>query len=171
MSKERYLERIKLAEKTNAPYGVGNYVKGVRLIVGEQSSEPTKPPAYQPFCTTEGCSGWLNKMLDIEMIPEYGLFWVNPVSLDGTMYNLKSMVAELKPCEVISLGHFAKNACDDGGVDSTMCYHPQYWRRFRSKERYPLLDMLGIYNPMCVVEDYIFPNSITGKGSHVETLP
>ena len=32
MSKERYLERIRLAESSNAPFGVGNYVKGVRLI-------------------------------------------------------------------------------------------------------------------------------------------
>ena len=171
MSKERYLERIRLAEKTNAPYGVGNYVKGVRLIVGEQASDPTNAPEQRPFCCTKGCSGWLNKMLDIEMIPEYGLFWVNALNNDGTMVNLKALVEELQPAEVIALGHFAKNTCDEFGVDAKMCFHPQYWRRFRSKERYPLLDMLQVYNPQCIVEDFIFPHPGTGKGSLVETLP
>lgn len=142
MSKERYERRIQLAQETGAPFGVGSYTQGIILIVGEQASNPEDAPEQQPFCTTKGCSGWLNKMLEIESIPEEALFWVNALNNDSTNIDLQKLVDELKPTCVLALGSVADQVCTEQGVTHEKIYHPQYWKRFRSKERYPLLDRL-----------------------------
>ena len=142
MSKERYLKRIALAEETGAPFGVGSYTKGVTLIIGEQASDPQNAPEQRPFCCTKGCSGWLNKLLEIEGIDESKLFWVNALNNDGKPVRLDEVVSALRPKKVIALGKVAQNLCSDQYVHCEPCYHPQYWKRFKNKYRYPLLDML-----------------------------
>ena len=142
MSKERFLKRIALAEETLAPFGVGSYTKGITLIIGEQDSDPLNSPEQKPFCCTKGCSGWLNRLFDIEDVDESKLFWVNALNNDVSSINLGVLVNDLSPKKVIALGKVAQKECTIQGVNHIQCYHPQYWKRFRNKQRYPLLDML-----------------------------
>lgn len=147
MEQNYYQRRLDLAIKTNAPsYGTGSFVKGNILIVGEKPSNPDMDPSVpeQPFCSDKGCSGWLNGLLSREGIDESKLFWVNAYLKDGTQLDLKKIVDELKPSRVIALGTVARRSCGEHGIDSINVYHPQYWKRFRSKERYPLLDVLKL---------------------------
>ena len=142
MSKERYLRRIALAEETGATLGVGSFRPGVILIIGEQASDPKNAPEQRPFCCTKGCSGWLNKLLDIEDIQEEKLFWVNALNNDGSEVYLVKLIKNLLPRRVIALGNVAQSICEKQVICFEKCYHPQYWKRFKSKQRYPLLDML-----------------------------
>lgn len=142
MEREYYLKRLELAEKTAAPIGVGSFLQGNILLIGEQASDPTTAPEQQPFCSDKGCSGWLNRQLQSEEIPEEKLFWVNALNNNGTVIDIKTLVDQLNPSSVVALGTVAKKACDSQGVDCIASYHPQYWKRFKSKFRYPLLDLL-----------------------------
>lgn len=142
MEREYCNRRIELAKITSAPFGAGAFVKGNILIVGEQSSDPGSSLEPLPFCSVDGCSGWLNEMLDREKIQEDRLFWVNPFRQDGTKTDLKRLSEDLEPSYVIALGRVAKESCETAGIKFLQMHHPQYWKRFRSTERYPLLDLL-----------------------------
>jgi hypothetical protein len=143
MDTNRYIKRLSLATLTNAPIGVGAFIEGNVLLIGEQASNPSEAPEQQPFCTNKGCSGWLNKQLDSEQIPEERLFWINALNNDSSLVDLKQLVTQLKPIVVIALGEVAKQTCKQQGIEHEAFYHPQYWKRFRSKERYALLDKLS----------------------------
>lgn len=141
---QRYLHRIKLKE-TTAPawaHGVGAFIEGNILLIGEQASDPKNAPEQRPFCSSKGCSGWLNSLFETEGFPEERLFWLNALNNDGSKVNLAEYLSVLKPSHVIALGKVAERSCVDQGVTFEKCYHPQYWKRFQSKKRYPLLDLL-----------------------------
>lgn len=142
MSKERYLTRIKLAEETRAPFGVGAFLPGNILLVGEQASDPTNAPEQQPFCSSKGCSGWLNKLLEAESIPEEKLFWVNAKNNDNSTIRLKELVDVLIPSMVFALGKTAQKLCIDENVECKTFQHPQYHKRFKSKQHYDLISEL-----------------------------
>jgi hypothetical protein len=82
-------------------------------------------------------------LLEIENVKEEELFWVNALNNDFTVLNLVELVRLLQPRKVIALGRVAQKSCEDQGISCIKSYHPQYWKRFRNKERYPLLDLLG----------------------------
>jgi hypothetical protein len=141
---ERYLRRIKLKEQT-APvwaHGVGAFVTGNILLIGEQASDPTNAPEQQPFCSSKGCSGWLNRLLEQEEIPEERLFWLNALNNDGSRVQLQRYVAELRPSHVVALGSVASKLCQEQNVLHHRFYHPQYWKRFHSKKPYALIEFL-----------------------------
>lgn len=156
MVKERYLKRIQLAKDTNAPFGVGAFLPGNILIIGEQASDPATAPDQQPFCDNKGCSGWLNKKLEEAGIPEEKLFWVNALNNDDSAVDLKKLVNQLKPSHVISLGGVAHRACIHQKIASSQFYHPQYWKRFQSKLPYDLIDYLQyrLQRPMVSIENW-----------------
>lgn len=134
--------RIKLSEETNAPFGVGSFTAGSVLLIGEQASDPTTAPEQRPFCDDKGCSGWLNKLLEANDIPEEMLFWVNALNNDGSQIDIRKIVQTLLPLKVIALGKVAQRVCQQQQVHALSVYHPQYWKRFRSKEQYPLINEL-----------------------------
>ena len=142
MSKERYLRRIELSYLTNAPVGVGAFKSGNILLVGEQASDPSNAPEQQAFCSDKGCSGWLNRLLEAENIPEEKLFWVNAKNNDNSPLDLGKLVAALKPSAVLALGMIAQCYCSAYNIDYTSFKHPQYWKRFKSKDPYPLISYL-----------------------------
>jgi hypothetical protein len=111
------------------------------LLIGEQSA---CKGLDRPFCSTRGCSGWLNKQLDLERIPEERLFWLNALDNDDKPIDIKTIYEQLRPSIVIALGNVAKKVCIDQEIPHEFVYHPQYWKRFHSKERYPLFDLLKI---------------------------
>lgn len=143
-----YQRRLDLAKITRAPFGAGAFIKGNVLLVGEQASKLKGSiefaPEQQPFCSDRGCSGWLNRLLLSGGIPEEKLFWVNALNNDGTDVDLRLVVELMRPSVVIALGNVALALVMalTPSVSWVLVPHPQYWKRFKSKERYPLLDLL-----------------------------
>lgn len=124
--------------------GAGAFIKGNLLILGEQASHPDSDPEQKPFCSTKACSGWLNWELEKLGVPEEAMFWLNVLNNDGTPAPLLETISELQPTEVIALGNVAKMACKKLGVEHLGFSHPQYWKRFRSKESYPFIKYLEV---------------------------
>lgn len=141
--RNRALERFYLGRKTKAPVGAGNYTPGVKvMLIGERTSHPEKCKFHAPFCSVKASSGWLNKLLCEANIDEKDLFWVNALDNDGTPVDLGTMHAYLKPGVIFALGKVAERQLDSYNLDYVAFAHPQYWKRFRSKQPYPLIDAL-----------------------------
>ncbi len=139
-----YQRRLDLTRSTCPPFGVGAYVKGNILLIGEQASHPLGAPEQEPFCSDAGCSGWLNRLLAAEQIPEELLFWLNARNNDGSKVDLQSIYDHLQPSVVIGLGKVAEGLiCEfDFRESAIFLPHPQYWKRFKSKQPYPLVKVL-----------------------------
>ena len=160
MSQDRVQRRIALTVETRAPIGAGAFLAGNVMIVGEQDSDPTASIEQRPFCTTKGCTGWLNKQLDAADIPEEKLFWINALNNDSSVVDLKSLVEKLKPSKVIALGGIARRQCSLQKVGAIEFYHPQYWKRFQSKLPYDLISYLKIECQKMFYAPYI-PKELT----------
>ena len=115
------------------------------LIVGDRPgpSAPKEPHYHHtPFYSTKHCSGWLNTALEVEKIPEKALVWINSADENGKDYDI-DIATNVGARKIIALGAKAAKWLDKNGViDFVETYHPQYWKRFHSKERYPLLDLI-----------------------------
>lgn len=139
----RVLTRWGLGRRTNAPIGAGNYIPGISaFIVGERTSHPEKNKLHAPFCSTKACSGWLNKLLCEADIDERKLFWVNALDNDGTSVDLGALYSYLKPKHVFALGKVAERQLAVYNLPFLAFSHPQYWKRFKSKQAYPLINAL-----------------------------
>jgi hypothetical protein len=143
VSVQRYLDRIELGKLSRAPFGVGAFFRGNVLLIGEQAARLNEnTPEQQAFCDHRGCSGWINALLEKEGFPESKLFWLNALFNNGDRVHLSSFVKLMEPVKVIALGKVATQSCIDQQVEHISTYHPQYWKRFKSRQRYPLLDIL-----------------------------
>lgn len=140
--RSRILKRFRLRLETKAPTGAGSYTKGIVFLIGEQTSHPELNKYHAPFCSTKGCSGWLNGLLEDAGIPEAQLFWLNALDNDGTPMDLKKFCDELQPREVIALGKVADKLLHKHGIPHKEVAHPQSWKRFKHHQPYPLIDML-----------------------------
>lgn len=139
----RVLDRYALGRRTKAPVGAGNYVPGVKVfLIGERTSHPEKNKLHAPFCSIKACSGWLNKQLCEADIDEKQLFWVNALDNDGSHVDLGVLHAYLRPTYVFALGKVAEERLTAYNLSYTAFAHPQYWKRFKSKQPYPLIDAL-----------------------------
>lgn len=118
----------------------GNFLSdgSIIAIVGEKPSGTSPFKRSYPFNDTTGCSGWLNDQLAKASVDERRLFWVNAFNLDGSE-NDSSMISELQPKKVICLGKVAEKWAKKNGWDSISFPHPQFWKRFKSKEPYPFV--------------------------------
>lgn len=122
--------------------GAGNFVPGVTLLVGERVSHPDESEYHAPFCSTRASSGWLNTLLARSKVCERSLFWINALENDGTFIDLKQLVDDLKPSRIIALGKVAEQRLSVYNIVHAAVPHPQYWKRFKSKEPYPLIALL-----------------------------
>lgn len=139
----RVLTRWGLGRRTKAPIGAGNYVPGVKVfIIGERTSHPEKNKHHAPFCSTKACSGWLNKLLCEADVNEKDLFWVNALDNDGTPVDLRALHDYLQPKHVFALGKVAERQLAEYNIPFLSFSHPQYWKRFKSKQAYPLIAAL-----------------------------
>lgn len=134
----------------------GSYFNRI-LIVGDRPG-PGAPqtPHYHhtPFYSIKHCSGWLNGLLEDNSIPEDELVWLNSHTYDGepTPYDVINF---MQPRVIIALGGNADRWLINGGFKHQTVYHPQYWKRFKSKEEYPLINMIresltGHFDEKCV---------------------
>jgi uracil-DNA glycosylase len=48
----------------------------------------------------------------------------------------------MKPSAVLALGGIAQKICKERGINFEPFYHPQYWKRFKSKYPYALVERL-----------------------------
>lgn len=140
---KRLVDRIVLSANIPVEFDncAGNLETAEFVLVGERPANESKNERYYPFCDIAGCSGWLNLLLDKEKIPEEKLFWINAVHLDGSQ-NDHTLLDLLEGRQIICLGRVAERWVKQAGKKYVQVPHPQYWKRFKSKEKYPLLELL-----------------------------
>ena len=118
----------------------GNLSPRSIVLVGESFAErKDNDPFYQwPFAsfTNEGCSRWLTDQLDNANVRENELFWINA---DQDLSTLNSFLRR----PAIALGAEAWQKLERFGIDSIGISHPQYHKRFASKEYYPLVNIIN----------------------------
>jgi len=109
------------------------------VLVGENFTEPCEhDPLYQwPFAsfTGSGCSQWLTQQLHAAGIRENQLCWVNA---DQNLEEFFEKSMSLSST-VFALGDVASTVLNRLGQCHVRQAHPQYWKRFRSAEPYPLI--------------------------------
>ena len=117
---------------------------GKIVIIGDRPSPGTPVDSkHPPFCGNKSSSKWLNEQLCQAGVPEEELRWLNAVKADGNRTQYCELYQLLPAKIVIALGVNASAWLSAAGVDHVRLPHPQYWKRFRSKEeRYPLLEVL-----------------------------
>lgn len=122
--------------------GSGALVPGTILLVGDQVNSKVSPWSY-PFVADSGCSVWLTEQLEQAGIREASLYWVNATAVDGTAAVPGDWLDYLSPTLTVAMGLEAYRwARNFGSGPITKVHHPQYWKRFKGKQRYPLLDVL-----------------------------
>lgn len=143
----RVKRRLELTPKNHTYPGVGAWVRNQILIVGDRHTEnfnPAFPMAatlpQAPFCTISGSGGWLNEQLDTMNALEDYLYWVNAFTVKGEPVSLIGIIEALNPRYILALGGNAlKHVKSQTSRNIQYFHHPQYWKRFRSKEEYPLI--------------------------------
>lgn len=119
--------------------------KGSVLLVGDRPAPdaPNDPTFhFTPFGAEHHSSLWLNLQLHNARIPEERLYWVNAYDRNG---NASSYEALDTDAQVIVLGGNANRwVCSGTHIcGQWLVQHPQAWKRFHSKEPYPLIDYLA----------------------------
>jgi hypothetical protein len=138
---KRLTVRRQLYEKALAGKLEGKFV----LVVGDRPGPSApKDPGYHhtPFYSIKHCSGWLNRLLDAHEIPEEKLLWINSTLADGTPFDARKVEDNIRI--IVALGGNAEKWVKANFDDRVFAkvHHPQYWKRFRSKEPYPLIEIL-----------------------------
>lgn len=132
------LEAIKPTKNTGP--GIGSFEKGNILIVGDKPSNPIIGIDL-PFVHLDGCSPWLADQLARTDVPESKLYWINGFGLNGEMTDPR-FINDLEPSAIIALGSQAQRWCEIAGVPHLRTEHPQFWKRFRKHDPYPLVNIL-----------------------------
>jgi hypothetical protein len=143
--RDRVLRRYRLGLATKAPIGAGSFTAGSIMLVGEQTSHPEANKYHAPFCSTKACSGWLNALLEEANVPEESLFWVNALDNDGTEVDLGKLASAIEPKVIFALGNIARDQLKKHKLECIHVPHPQYWKRFKNKEPYPLIAQLYVH--------------------------
>lgn len=103
---------------------------------------------HTPFYSTKNSSLWLNKLLVEHRVNEQNLLWFNTTLADGTALDPIHLSDVSKLCKkpaVICLGGAAERWLKDTAKwdgQYIKVHHPQAWKRFHSKDPYPLLGHL-----------------------------
>ncbi len=136
---------VKARGPVNTGPGIGHWDPGhVTLMVGDRmNGKPGDPLSDLPFVSFNegGCSAWLARGLESASVPEDELYWINAFDRNGDA-TWDDFVGELSPKKVIALGENAAAWCAAAGVKYSRVQHPQFWKRFRSSEHYPLFSLL-----------------------------
>lgn len=121
-----------------------------QIILLADTPGPGRPtdPSYHhtPFYSTRNSSLWINRLLVEAGINESALLWFNTTLADGSPLDSRIFSNQLRPdSTVICLGGNAERWLLRRALHRApyhKVHHPQAWKRFHSKERYPLLDLL-----------------------------
>ncbi len=124
----------------------GRKIKASVVLIGDRPG-PAAPEdqnfLHVPFKSLKHCSGWLNKLLEDANVPEGELAWINAYDKNGQPTPRVLFERVVGQPAVFALGGNAEKWCKENDVrlDTTFA-HPQYWKRFKSKHTYPLIDQL-----------------------------
>ena len=123
----------------NLGYGIGNYSGSSTLLVGDMVKHRGQFEAC--FCWDQGSAPWLADKLEEASIPEDRLYWINARNYLGRV-NPADFIEKMNPENIVALGNKAASWCDNNSLAYEKVKHPQYWKRFKSKEEYPLIPLL-----------------------------
>lgn len=123
----------------------------VAILVGDRPGNGGRklPPNHHhtPFYSSKNCSLWLNLLLIEAGIPETSLFWVNAYNLEGEPTHPSHVYHWKDNPPILALGGNAEKWVNQhtdpmyrGPCEKF--FHPQAWKRFHSKEPYPLIERL-----------------------------
>jgi hypothetical protein len=127
------------------------YYDKVRCVIIGDTPGPGRPKDknyhHTPFYSTKNSSFWLNKMLVENNIDEKQLLWFNSTLANGDELDpihIKDLDRRGDERVFIVLGGNAEKWFKKAapGVPYYKVFHPQYAKRFRSKEPYALIDLL-----------------------------
>ena len=127
--------------------GAGAFRPGVStLLVGERPGVARTGELKHrlPFVTFAGtgCAPWLAHQLESIGVGKEQLYWIN--AYDALNVPTEHVFLELlQPRIIVALGKLAARWCSDASTRYEETTHPQFWKRFHHRERYPLLDLLG----------------------------
>lgn len=131
----------------NVGPGVGNWLPGkVILLIGEKpGNEKAVTRKDYAFLSSSGSSGWLCKRLDDIKFPERDIYWINAQNREGDWTDA-SFISALQPTQIFALGGIANTWCAMNDIKAEAHNHPQYWKRFKSKQEYPLITKLRCFS-------------------------
>jgi hypothetical protein len=142
--------RMMLLRRKNYSSGLaGTRWSAKVILVGDKPGNGAfKLPAnhhHTPFYSTRNSSLWLNKQLLEAGIQEVDIFWLNAADMHGTPTHPMHLY-DWGDAKIIALGGAAEAWIKKSGkkVDAKV-HHPSAWKRFHSKEAYPLIDLLKQY--------------------------
>jgi hypothetical protein len=122
------------------------FVKTV-LIVGDRpgpgAKDFTEAHHNTPFYSKTYCSGWMNACLVLADVPEERLMWINSAAFDGTPTST-DLFKTHEFDAVIALGNNASKWLTKANVPHEKFDHPQYHKRFKNSEPYPLIERLAV---------------------------
>ncbi|WP_407305336.1 hypothetical protein [Acinetobacter sp.] len=116
------------------------------VIIGDTPGpgRPTTPGYHHtPFYSTKNSSLWVNRLLAEADIDERALLWFNAELADGKALNPIHVqdLMRLNPTFIVLGGNAEKwFKMAAPGVKYVKVYHPQFAKRFKSKEPYALID-------------------------------
>lgn len=119
--------------------GIGMFAPGNTLLIGDEVNKKAGKDGW-PFVAPGGSSLWLANLLEEAKIPEHRLYWIN-AKTDGEATDPR-FIDLLQPEYVIAMGGKAREWCKKHRIGCSIVDHPQYHKRFRHGEPYPLIDML-----------------------------
>lgn len=144
------LKRLTL-RRTRYMRAMNMETRSTEVILLGDTPGPGRPTAtgyhHTPFYSTKNSSLWINKLLSDHGVPETSLLWYNTTLADGSPLDRNLINIQLKhnpQAVVICLGGNAEKWFKKNfqGVEYHKVFHPQAWKRFHSKEPYPLLGHL-----------------------------
>lgn len=122
--------------------GIGRFTAGNTLFVGDTPGKNSM--GFNTPFVGSGSGRWLTELLEIAEIHEGFYYWINAKDGYGKPADT-SIMDELRPSRVIAFGNEADKWVDKAirlDVEYIKVPHPQYWKRFKSGEPYPLIDWL-----------------------------
>lgn len=116
------------------------------LIVGDMPG-PGAPQTddfhHTPFYAKNNCSGWLNAQLIVNNILEDKLLWINAADWKGVPTDASKIPFKQFSYVVALGGNAEKWAKKNAPAEKIVKFHhPQYQKRFKSKEPYRLIAFL-----------------------------
>lgn len=140
------LYEIRSEYKNHGP-GVGLFMKGTTLVIGEQLSTMTAAAPY-PWISWDqrGCVGWLSEQLEEWGVSERDLYWINALDHRGREIRPSGWLEQLSPKRVIALGQIASAWASkhQALLRNSKLHdypHPQHWKRFHHNEPYMLREV------------------------------
>lgn len=124
--------------------GVLDSAKDILIIADRPGPKAPQTDNFHhtPFYSKIHSGGFINAQMVLAGITEDRLMWTNSATWDNKVGDVK-LLAHREWSHVICLGGNAKKfALKNGIANPTVFDHPQYHKRFKSKEPYPFIEFV-----------------------------